>query len=71
MAQCEYCRCGAKFFVNQPTVPQRLADGTMETSPAGRSNLVCGNHLFAAITTLGNLPFRTDQPVSVTLQRDS
>lgn len=63
------CKGNARFFVHQETVPQRLATGDMETSPAGRSVLCCGRHLTHFVDELGNLPFRTNKPVTVSLQR--
>lgn len=69
--QCEWehCKNTAKFYVHQPTLPQRLTTGEMETSPAGRSLLTCGKHLQKTIMELGNLPFRTRSSLSVTIQR--
>ncbi len=70
MAKCEQnCSNQAKFFVSQSTIPQILGDGEMETSPAARNSLCCGNHLTYTVTMLGTLPFRTNESVRVTLYK--
>lgn len=63
------CKNFANYFVSQPTIPQRLATGDMETSPAARSILSCGVHLSSIVNELGNLPFRTNESLKVTIQR--
>jgi hypothetical protein len=61
------CTNTARFYIHQSTIPQLLGNGEMETSPAGRSVLSCGQHLTYSVVMLGTLPFRTTDSVKVTL----
>lgn len=68
------CLYAPRYFVNVETHPTDLPlpDGTTtrESSPAGRSVLVCGKHLPAAVRGLWELPNRTGKPVTVAILRD-
>lgn len=59
----EQCQNAYRWYVHVRTVPQRLTgangqDYGMETDPAGRSGLVCGNHLSTTSERLWSLPIR-------------
>ncbi len=52
------CPRESRFYVRLRTGPQTLADGSVETTPAGRSVTVCAGHLARAVRTLEALDIR-------------
>lgn len=49
------------FWVQVQTIPQLIGlegDKTLESSPAGRSRVVCRAHLASAVSDLSTLEFR-------------
>lgn len=62
------CTNWASFWCYQAVKPQLLADGTLETEPAGRSNSACGKHLPGLIRDLDAIAFKLGTKVTVTVR---